>query len=275
MPDSRLAELSGINRRRLCYMRNARNVPAFIGHILSQEGLKLRSILEAKLDAFFHWKNIGHRHEVEIPGSTYIADFQLTSGTFVEVVGMLRYEKYARKFDAKYKFYDSIAAPVHYYVAAAVEYTWAGCPLELRFAKRICSSCGNDDHDQVNGMCRLCYMKAWHLKETTTRKCGYCAALFEKQKKAPSSFCSRKCYWASMELNWPSWDEIDRMLLTNSVSDTAKSIGVKTPTLYKRLRNRRNRQGTIGTCATQALGTRDEARVEIHQAEIDPEEFVP
>ena len=73
-PDSVFAKEYNLSRRDVCSVRNKLGIKPFIGIILSQEDESLRSILEAKYDAYLHWKGIAHKHDVRLDNCNYIAD---------------------------------------------------------------------------------------------------------------------------------------------------------------------------------------------------------
>ena len=210
-PDSVIAKENGLNRRAVCAARNKLGIPPFVGFILSQEGEPLRSIEEAKYDAVLHWKGEAHTHQVPVPGSRYVADFRLASGTFVEIVGMLSFKRYAQKFRLKHEAYDRMALPVVFIEPGSVEYLFKSCPVAIKVRTRICVRCGKTGHDFVRGMCRSpCAMNAWRERRSTTVICGQCGVGFQRVAGSSTKFCCRQCYWKSLEHAWPSWNELDK-----------------------------------------------------------------
>ena len=157
------------------------------------------------MDAVFHWRGIPHKHEVPVLDGKFIADFVIGEPgkeTIVEIVGMLDYSRYARKFwEGKHKAYNAAALPVAYYVAAAVDREYNGCtvPLNIQSTRR-CSECGKRNHDLVKGLCRTpCYMNMWH-RSHAIKLCRTCDGEFTTE----GQYCSRECYWKSLVVDNPS-----------------------------------------------------------------------
>lgn len=206
IPDLEIARLYNLNRRSVCYIRNKLGILPFIGHILTQEGFKCRSILEAKFDAYLHWKNIPHKHEVRVPNLPYIADFY-SEGSFIEIVGLIDYNKYKEKLIKKHRDYDRHCIPCAWYESGSVEYLYKNCPLELKFIDRFCIECGIKTINPSNLMCRPCDRKNWGLKNSIKLICQYCKLSFNRpagSEKNANKFCSRSCYWNSLKIENPS-----------------------------------------------------------------------
>jgi hypothetical protein len=241
-PDSIIAHELSVSRRKVCYERRKRHLPAFVGLVLSQEGEPCRSIYEAMFDAWLHDCRKPHQHEVRVPGLPYIADF-LVDGEYIEIVGMATFRRYAMKHDAKRRAYAAAEVPVRWLYPTDVETLFARCCLSLRFrSQRICADCGKQTHDLVKGVCRVCYMPRWRAGQTALLSCAECGR--ESRSAEPRRFCSRSCYWASLELGWPGWEELDRRIEEKPIRQVAFDLGIQPDTLYMRLRRRRLRQQT-------------------------------
>lgn len=95
-PDAVIARELNVPRRKVCTERNNRSIKPFIGRILTQEGLAVRSIYEAMYDAVLHQQNISHLHEVPVPSTNFQADFKI-GDTFIEIAGMLNFSRLVGK----------------------------------------------------------------------------------------------------------------------------------------------------------------------------------
>jgi hypothetical protein len=242
-PDQAIAAELGVGRRRVCYERNRRGIPAFIGLVLTQEGDPCRSIYEAMLDAYLHSHRMVHKHEVAVPGLPFIADFRV-GVHYVEVVGMSGFDRYQSKHEQKQRAYEDAGILVRWIGPEEVRRLFNSGAVPLRFRARECARCGTNTHDLVTGVCRPCYMRQWHERNAEPRRCESCRRSFAAS--ATRRFCSRTCYWKSIELDWPSWDELDRLLQEKPIRQVAIDLNVRESTLYMRLRRRRIRRGPIG-----------------------------
>ena len=239
VPDSVIAEREGVPRRTVCAIRRNLGIQAFRGTILTQEGKPTRSIYEAKYDAWLHWRGVGHEHEVPVPGLPYIADFRV-GGVFIEIAGMEGFGRYDAKLKRKQEAYLNFGIRVSWLTRDLVDRLFQDCPVPLRFRERTCSHCGKAIHDLVNGMCRQCNRKSWGMRNAVRKTCEQCGKAFNSPAgQSNQRFCSRPCYWESLEGAWPSWDELDARLQGKSIRQVALELGVKPPTLYKRLRRRK------------------------------------
>jgi hypothetical protein len=236
-PDSVVARELGVSRRHVCAERHRRRIPAFVGLVLTQEGNPCRSIYEAMYDAWLHAKRSPHKHEVRVPHLPYIADFWVAS-EYVEIAGMTRFGRYAKKYEAKRHAYQTSAVPVRWLYPADVEAVFAERHVPLRFRiQRLCDDCGTETHDLVKGVCRRCYMPRWRMAADDVRTCEQCDREFVTRE--PRRFCSHPCYAKSLELRWPRWDELDRRIAEKPIRKVAFDLGVQPSTLYMRLRRRR------------------------------------
>lgn len=241
-PDSVLAVEFGCSVPTIRAARQRLGIPAFIGLILTQEGVPTRSLYEAKYDAWLHWKGLDHRHEVPVPGLPYIADFEVSGRVFVEIAGMARLPRYAAKMAAKQADYERFNVPVTWLTPEMVDRMFQECPVPLKFRDRQCTDCGVSTHDLVQGACRPCHRKRWGQENANEASCANCGDRFQRNGGSPNQqFCSHDCYAKSLELAWPSWEEIDARLETTSVHALAGELGVKPSTLYMRLRRRQQR----------------------------------
>jgi transposase-like protein/endogenous inhibitor of DNA gyrase (YacG/DUF329 family) len=244
VPDSTIAEMAGISRRDVCNIRLALGIPAFIGLILTQEGVPTRSILEARYDAWLHWKGVEHAHEVPVPTLPYIADFKV-GAVFVEIVGMQGFGRYADKLARKQVDYEKYGIRVTWLTAEMVDQMFRDCPIPLKFRTRTCADCGRKVREIVNGMCRPCARMEWGEANGTEVTCEGCEKPFTRAAGSPhAKFCSHACYAGSLELGWPSWEMIDARLREVSVRALARELGVKPSALYMRLRRRRERDAS-------------------------------
>ncbi len=196
-PDSLIAEQYGLNRRQVTSLRARAGIAPFAGSLLTQEGDTCRSIYEAKYDAYLHWKLIPHQHQPKVPGLPFVADF-LVGETYVEIVGMLSFAKYARKLDRKWRAYDANLIPCRWIEPGSIEYLCRDCPVPIKVnPTRHCRDCGKLCADLVGGRCRgSCYMKAWR-RARPLGLCENCKKEFPKPAD-DSKFCCRRCYWVSL-----------------------------------------------------------------------------
>ena len=240
-PDSIIAKQLNVSRRTVCRQRKKRHISAFVGIILTQEGLPCRSIYEAIYDAFLHWKQISHQHEVPLPDLHIIADF-LIGSQVVEITAMMSFKKYEKRNLRKREAYRQAAIFPTWLTAEDVLALYSRCPVEICFReKRICTMCGKVEYDLVKGYCRPCYMKYWHDKHGITLICKQCGITFNGYGK----YCSHVCYSKSLEHKWPSWEWIDKAIKHKSIRQVAHDIGVKDTSLYMRIRRRIQRNGTL------------------------------
>jgi len=240
-PDSVIAQELEIKTRSVAYIRKCLRIPPFVGVILTQEGEPCRSVYEAMYDAWLHWRNIGHSHEVPIEGLPYKADFQV-GDQFVEIVGMLNFIRYSQKYVKKRQAYERAGLRVTWLTADEVKQIYQGCEIALNIrSERVCSDCGKKTHDLVRGVCRICYMRRWHKSGRKAINCAYCGKQFDRNESTSQKYCSHKCYSRSLELEWPSWEWIDEQIETKSIRQVAFTIGVNPNALYMRLRRRRAR----------------------------------
>lgn len=198
-------------------------------------------MLEAKVDAALHWKGVEHEHEVHVPGLPYIADFKISDGSYIEVAGMMRYPRYHQKLDKKMGDYQRNGVKVQYLFHHDVQRMWEGCPLPVLSVERRCSDCALVTMEIVNGRCRPCNRKHWGAENAKTETCAMCREAFLQKGGTAAKFCSRTCYWKSLEFSWPSWEDIDRELQTKTVAQVAREIGVEANTLHQRLYRRKRR----------------------------------
>jgi hypothetical protein len=238
-PDSVIARELGIDRRTLTTIRNKLGIASFGGIILLQEDIPCRSIYEAMYDAYLHWKNIPHKHEVKIPNLPYIADFQLENH-FVEIAGMTHFKKYERKLELKREIYTKNNIPVVWLSCEDVEALFRDCTIPLKFREnRACEVCGQVTYRIIKNLCKDCYMDLWRIQQSELVTCEYCGTQFNRIDNR--KFCSHSCYSKSLELDWPSWEWIDEQLKSTSIRQLAIQLGVKPPSMYMRLRRRKGR----------------------------------
>lgn len=188
-------------------------------------------------DVYLHENKIEHSHEVPVEGLPYIADFRL-SDRFVEVAGMMHYRKYHQKFDRKMGDYARAGVSVQYLFEHDVRRLYATCSSSFTTAERICVDCGKKTIDIVNLKCRPCNRRQWGRDNSIKAICSQCEQVFDRKAGTEALYCSRKCYWRSMESNWPAWEWIDERLKMQSVRSLALELGVKPNSFYMRLRRR-------------------------------------
>jgi hypothetical protein len=239
-PDAVIAREVGITRRRVCSERRNRDVPPFVGLVLTQEGGACRSIYEAMFDACLHDRGTVHKHEIPVPGLPYVADF-MVGERFVEIVGMSSFSRYREKLRLKRRAYQAAKLDVRWIFPQEVESAFESCAVRLRFRfERRCADCGLRTQDLVKRVCKPCYMRRWHSSVGVNRECRHCRARFLASDG--QRLCSRRCYWSSLELDWPDWSELDSRLAAKPASQVARDLGVKPSALYMRLRRRRVRE---------------------------------
>jgi hypothetical protein len=238
-PDRVIAVELSIDRRRVCYERSKRRIPAFVGLVLTQEGEACRSVYEAMWDAVLHDLHIPHEHEVPVPGLPFIADFRVAN-VFHEVAGMTDFPRYRVKHERKREAYERAFVQVRWLSADEVAAAYRVCSVPLCFrSARRCRDCGKQTSDLVKQVCRRCYMRRWHRSVSASQTCAHCGVPIHVRDAR--RFCSRGCYWKSLELEWPSWEEIDQRLAEKPIRQVAIDLGVKPNALYMRLRRRRER----------------------------------
>lgn len=236
-PDSVLARELGVTREVVKNARRRAGIPAFVGLILTQEGMPCRSVYEAMYDAYLHWQGLQHEHEVHIEDLPYVADFKV-GDIYVEIVGMTRFVKYGIKYAHKRRCYEEAGVRVRWLQPMEVDALYRDCPVDLRFrSERRCLDCSKETHDLVKGVCRTCYMKRWH-RTGVERACLWCGATFVWSGDRNRKYCSHACYARSLEFDWPSWEWIDEQLKTMSIRQLALRMGVQPSALYMRLRRR-------------------------------------
>lgn len=241
-PDTAIAKELGMTRERVKEARKKLGISAFTGLILLQENIPCRSIYEAMYDAYLHWKEILHKHEVKIQETRYIADIQLDD-RYVEIAGMLQFKKYREKYEKKRAELKEKQIPVEWLTIEDVEKLYENCPIEVKFrVLRKCIECGKEEKRILKGYCSSCYMKVWHSQDVYTSVCEKCGKSFTHHDDDHPKFCSRKCYWKSLEFDWPAWEWIDEQREHMSIRQLAIKMNVKYTALYMRIRRRNKRE---------------------------------
>jgi hypothetical protein len=244
VPDSVVARTQGVSIKAVSTARRALGIPAFVGFILTQEGVPTRSLLEAKYDAYLHWKKIPHRHEVDIPALSVVVDFDVEGLGLIEIEGMSGFARYDKRQGIKRAAYAQAGVPVTWITGAKVEELYNGCPLDLLFRKRTCSKCGKTTRDPANGMCRPCNRRQWGKDNAEKALCLECERYFERGAGSPrQKFCSRVCYAKSLAFDWPPWDVLDAKLATISAIQLASELGVTQSALSQRIYRRKIKGG--------------------------------
>jgi hypothetical protein len=241
-PDSIIADMSRSSRRIICAVRNRLHIapPSFL--YLTKEGLSCRSQFEAKYDAYLHYSNIPHEHEVRVPGLPYIADFRI-DGVYIEIAGMYGYKKYETKMRKKISDYIDKGIDYKILTDKDVDSLIVDLPVTIEIRKRYCSVCELLTKDLVNGMCRPCSRKLWGKNNGYMSHCHRCNGKYIKNAGSPGQkYCSRSCYWKSLRsVNWPTLQEIDDMRRSRSIIKIAKDLGVEANTLYMHIYRERNK----------------------------------
>jgi hypothetical protein len=244
MPDSMVAEKHGLEKRQVCTLRQKAGISAFNGYLMFQEGGSCRSLLEAKYDAYLHWRGVLHQHGVRIPNLPYIADFLIEDSLYLEVVGMRRFAKYEEKFQRKLEAYRDEGLACLFLLPEDVEKAFGGCPLEIKVCPdRVCKECLAASIKLINGLCSRCSRRKWGRDNGSECICEGCGEGFVLPAGSTGSgrFCGYDCYWKSLEADWPSWEWIDEQLESKSIRQLAIEMGVKYTSLYMRIRRRRER----------------------------------
>lgn len=241
-PDAVIAKELNVNRRTVCTERNKKGIKPFIGKILTQEEFAVRSIYEAMYDAVLHEQGIPHLHEVSVPDTNFKSDFKIDD-TFIEIAGMLAYEKYRDKYLKKKQTYEILQIKVVWLDIEEIDKLFSNCKLEIKTRDNTeCKLCGIKSLRLVKDLCHQCYCKSWRkVGGHPIAVCGCCQKDFP-QYSPDSKFCSRKCYWNTLKLDLPSIDWLEREIAVRSISEVATELGVDYFTLHKRLYRSRKRQ---------------------------------
>jgi hypothetical protein len=244
LPDSVVAQKSGVSRRGIAHYRKQLGLPTVSVIYRTQEGYPCRSILEAKYDAWLHDNDIEHLHEQEVPGikGKCRADFRV-GNTFVEIAGMIGYKKYALRWAKKCELYTSAGVEWKAVYEEEVERVYASCKTEVIFVKRCCAKCGEAIKVSLDGMCRKCHRKAWGQKNATLVDCDYCGKKYSRTAGSElGKFCTRKCYWNSLRnSHLPSDEDLAMELQGATAPILAEKYGVKANTINKRVWRARQR----------------------------------
>ena len=233
-PDSQIAIEFGLDRRKICQKRNDMGIPAFKGLTLTQEGKPCRSIHEAMYDAYLHWKDIKHDHEVPVEFLPFIADFKI-GNKFVEIFGMKGFSVYDAKMRRKKKAYRKHHINFEEMPLKTIETLYQNCPLRVNYRDKSCEKCGKTQHRIVKGYCYPCYMKLYHerpLYDIVCKKCGKKISMDHLQQ-----YCSYRCYWDdNTRITWPSLADFKNMLTNNSMRGVARLLGVTLSSVQRRIR---------------------------------------
>lgn len=158
MGDPELAILLGVRRRLVTRAREKQGIPPPKLKYVSQEGVYLRSGLEAMYDCYLHELGIPHEHEVPVPGSRYISDFKI-GNLYVEIEGMEKCKPYELKQVKKKKHYIESNLEVLWLQPKQVKELFSACEemkvIDLK--ERLCSICNKPTMRMNKGMCPRCY----------------------------------------------------------------------------------------------------------------------
>jgi hypothetical protein len=245
LPDSVMADKSGISRRGIAYYREQLGMPSVSVIYRTQEGFPCRSILEAKYDAWLHDNHIEHLHEQYVPGTSGKCRADLKIGdTFVEIAGMIAYKKYAARWKRKCEIYSALQVQWKAVYEDEVEQLYSTSQTQVIFVKRVCSQCGNDLTVSLDGMCRTCHRKVWGQKNATLVTCAFCGTEYPRTAGSKTGkFCTRKCYWTSIRLErLPSDAKLAEELNHITVPRLAEKYGVRDNTIYMRMRRMKMRK---------------------------------
>jgi len=223
-PDSQIARELNTSRRRICYVRKKLRIPAFTGFILTQEGSPCRSVYEGMYDAYLHWQNIKHGHEISVKNLPYIADFKIKN-TYVEIFGMTSFKKYNKKIEKKKKDYMRHKINFKEIKIKEIEELYKNCPIKVNFRERFCIDCKKLITRSYYGRCHSCYMCNYHKRPIYKSICKKCGKIILSDRKA--KYCSHKCYWEdSNKIKWPSKKRLEKMFTKYSWRKVAKKLGV-------------------------------------------------
>lgn len=223
-PDTFIAEKLNLKSEVVRRKRNQLKINPFRGMILTQERLSCRSILEAKYDAYLHWKKIGHEHEVPVPGSNYVADF-LIGNQYIEIAGMLGFSKYIANYLKKEKWYKENNINVKWLYPNDVNQFFENCPVEIIFKEMYCEVCNKLTKKLIKNMCKKCYIKHKNKKNN----CLTCS------KPCFHKFCNSQCFGKSLKKDI-DMNYVNTLLAKNySLSKISKLVNVTSETLSTRL----------------------------------------
>lgn len=159
VPDYEIARIFGVSRRDATRMRNKKGILPPQASYISQEGLYLRSSLEAMYDAYLHELGIDHEHEpMIIPNDRHRGDFKIKN-LFIEIKGMGKFKNYDDNQNLKAGIYKDNNLKVVWLLPEAVIDMYKNCKsVSLVFTdKKQCKECGAYDSRINFGMCFKCY----------------------------------------------------------------------------------------------------------------------
>lgn len=173
IPDYELATLCGISCKTAAKVRLRKGLPPLHSEYLSQEGLYLRSSLEAMYDAYLHELGVEHEHEVYLTDSCrYRADFKV-GDLFIEIRGMGGYRGYDDKQAHKEAFYVENNLKVVWILPPAVCSMYKNCKTVqvLPICKKECIDCGKESYRLTQSRCVRCYKRS-KLYSNVCEGCG-------------------------------------------------------------------------------------------------------
>ena len=137
-PDRAIGLMYGVSQAVVNRKRRALGHPPFNGRAMSVEGISLRSAEEAAVDAWLHATKQDHEHEVHVGIGRYRADFRLTSGQVIEVMGMAGHRRYDSRSKVKREKYESAGIDARWVSGDEAWALYAACSPrpELRFVAR-------------------------------------------------------------------------------------------------------------------------------------------
>lgn len=196
-PDKVIADECQTFRRNVTRARERQNIAKPKGRYISQEGLHLRSYLEAMYDCYLHEFGIPHEHEGTVSGSGYLFDFKI-GDIYIEVEGIVGNPKfkvqglYKAKKIKKNTHYLNQGLSVIWLLPDEVEELYKQCSeLTVLGDERVCSRCGNNRiANLTKGLCDKCYRTFCPRYLFTCETCGVEFTRNQKSRR----FCGTDCW---------------------------------------------------------------------------------
>lgn len=239
-PDDVIAERFNVAPWTVSKIRRTKAIPRFSGVAMSQEGKPLRSVLEAKYDAYLHWKGIAHVHEPPLATLPQIPDFDVEGIGYVEIAGMEGFPKYETKIAVKKEIYSKSNIRARWLTPKEVNELYKECPVPLKLVQKSCQTCGKlSSKIGVSGLCYKCYRK--HRADTVYPKinCLACGAEYSARPESRMKYCSRTCAGQGLKkfaIPPEVIASIDGSSATHNASAAAKRLGINPISFLVRLR---------------------------------------
>jgi hypothetical protein len=226
--DSEIARDLGCSRSTVREQRRRLGIPVFAGLWLSQESerLPLRSVDEARVDAWLHWRGIPHEHEVAYGIGRLRADVRITpDGPFIEVAAGHGKGDYSLRHARKRARLEAAAVSVWWLTAELAATLYESCPLPLLATADRC--------------CKQCQVAVAHLKR------GHCQHCYSRLRRGRTcTRCTIQFQTASDHTLCPSCRPVDRFggvgaivatVLQHGYAACAQKLGVSRNALYGHL----------------------------------------